>query len=191
MKIWSTQAKNEITMMANQFKEILDVIDSFKDQVTETFGEHVDNANRVNAKIYDLEKQKDINIEKVEEIRLEVKEAFKDQDETIDRQEEKVNECIEKTCQVVIKSNDHHKALTDLCLDMEKLKHENNKIVDHIEASKFKGNMETKEPENIKLENEQEDIEVKNEIIETVMEQPNQDTEKKVVISAAQQNKSL
>ena len=74
---------------------------------------------------------------------------------------------------------------------MEDLKQEHNKIVTHLKASKSKEDMETKEPGNMKLEDEQEDIEIKDEIIETEIERPNQDTERKDVVSAAQQNKSL
>ena len=92
---------------------------------------------------------------------------------------------------MILKSNNHHEALTALNSEVEDLRQWQGEIITLQEASKPKEDIETKEPGNIKLEDEQEDIEIKDEIIETEVERPNQDAERKNVVSAVQQNKSL
>ena len=157
----------------------------------------MDYAKKVDEEIYDLENQKNINIEGVKQLKLEIEKAFQNQNEIIEGQIENVKEYRNVTSDVILKSNDHHNTLTDIQSEMEELKIWKEKITGELLEDEEPTEIKTEDFESTEFEVDYEDIkmEFEDEVTETEIEQPNPDTgleeESKNIITAAQMNKSI
>ena len=190
MKEWSTATKDEMANITNCFNEMDKLVHNiqanlefFQEDAIRNSQEHVDHAKKVDEEIYDLENQKNINIEGVKQLKLQVEKAFKDQNEIIDEQVENVKAYRNVTSDVILKSNEHHDVLTDIKTEVEELRLWKEEIISLQEFSEPQEDEEpteikTEEPEDTEFEVDNEDIkiEIEDEVTETEVEQPNQNT---------------
>ena len=183
MKEWTTgQAKEmeKVTDYLNKMDEVVGQMQlqmkGFQNEVTESQQDLVNNAQKINTEMKDLWTQKNINIEEVIQLKVDMEDAFKDQYEIINKQNESVEETRHITNQLVEERNQHQDEVANIELEVEELRLWKEEITSQQgDRPKEFTEIKSEEPEDIENNYEIEDIEPEIEDTEIEVEQPEDD----------------
>ena len=83
MKMSSATNQNEIREMSNEFTDITDEVRAFKEEVFDRCEDYVRHATNLEQRVINLNKQEEVNIKTIQEIKSEVMESIDYQDQAV------------------------------------------------------------------------------------------------------------
>ena len=154
MKMSSAAAQSEIGKLVDQFSNIVDEVKAFKAEVFERCQEYVDHATKMEETFNVLDQQEEMNVNKIQNLKVEVQEAIEHQEEIMGAYAHNMKNYYDSTSGMILEYNAHHTKNEELESDVRDLRMWQEEVNNSHRNIKTEESDDVKEPEE-EVEDEQ------------------------------------